>query len=117
MSFFIVTILNMAVLSTDHKNVDSVNIVSFIKPAYAQDPSDNSSDLGTPSDDPLADLGLSDNSTNATSVPDSTISNPSPSNQVGGATVPEFGSIAPIILVISLVSIVAISARTKLGFN
>ncbi len=112
MSLFIVTISNLTVLSTDYKNTDSMVAFSVIKSAYAQStPSDNSTDLGVPSDDPLSDLGLSDNSTNSTSQTTS-IQNPPP-----GATTPEFGNLAPIILVISIVSILVISTRNRLGFH
>ena len=126
MSIFTLTISNFAVLSDDYKNNDSKFIFSFMKPVYAQSaPSDNSTDLGPPSDNPLADLGLS-NSTNSTSVTNpATVSNSttsvansgSPQNQTSGATTPEFGNIASIILLISIVSIVVISARNRLGFN
>ena len=82
-----------------------------VNTAYAQSDT-NSSDLGVPMDDPAADLGLSqDNSTNTTS---GTSTNPS---QASTVTTPEFGSMTPIILVISIVSIVILSARTRLGFS
>ena len=86
--------------------------------AFAQT-SDNSSDLGVPTDNPAADLGL-DNSTNsssptaATGPASGTATN---SSQTSTVTTPEFGSMVPIILVISVMSIVVLSARTRLGIN
>ena len=82
-----------------------------VNTVYAQTDT-NSSDLGVPLDDPAADLGLSqDNSTNTTS---GTSTN---SSQTSTVTTPEFGGIAPIILMISVISIVILTARTRLGFS
>ena len=79
--------------------------------------SDNSSDLGVPTDNPASDLGL-DNSTNSSSgsTPTSSASG-TVTSSTPAVTTPEFGSIAPIILVIAVISIVIISARTRLGFG
>ncbi len=135
MSLLIIAFSNLTILSIDDKNTDSMIIFFLMKPAYAQNSSSvNSTDLGVPSDNPMADLGLSNNSTNSTTVlnPTTTVVNPtttvsntttstanttSSQNQVSGATTPEFGSIAPFILILSIVSIVVISARNRLRFN
>ena len=87
-----------------------------MKLAYGQT-SDNSSDLGVPTDNPAADLGL-DNSTNSSSgsTPAGSASG-TVTSSTPAVTTPEFGSIAPIILVIAVISIVIISARTRLGFG
>lgn len=77
-------------------------------------PSDNSTDLGLTPTDPSADLGLpSDNTTS--SVGDNTTSSPT-SNLASNAAVPEFGPLASIVLVFSVLSILVFSAKTKLKF-
>ena len=109
MSFLVVTSANLLILSISDKSINP-NIVEtffFMKSAYAQSPdlgADNSTDLVIPFDN-STDLGIpQDNST-------------SDQNQTSSATTPEFGSIAPIVLVISIISIVILSLKTKLGFN
>lgn len=88
-----------------------------IKPAFAQ-ASDNSSDLGVPLDNPAADLGL-DNSTNSSSgaSPANSTSGTATSAGQNTVTTPEFGSIAPLVLVISIIGIVIVSARARIGFR
>ncbi len=136
MSILILTVANFAVMG------DGLSLFKF---AYAQTPdpgsdfsdplagdnstdsgmpSDNSTDMGMPSDnstdmgvtptDPSADMGLpSDNTTG--SVGDNTTSSP-PSNLASNAAVPEFGPLASIVLVISVLSVLVFSAKTKLKF-
>ena len=118
MSLFILTISNLTILSGDYKDTDSMAIFSFMTPVYAQSTSpgsDNSTDLGGLGNDPLAGLGLDDNSTNST-TPATAPSTTTNANS-GTNAVPEFGSVAPIILIISIISIVVISSRNRLGFN
>ena len=82
------------------------------KPAFAQT-SSNSSDLGVPTDDPAAGLGLY-NSTN----PSAALENPaSGAGQGTSATVPEFGSVAPVVLAVAAMAIVVASSRSRLGFR
>lgn len=84
------------------------NAFGTIKSAFAQNAS-NSSDLSGVLPDNTTDFGIpGDNTTtnaaNNTSQPQTS------------SAVPEFGSIAPIILAISAISIIAFSARTRLRF-
>ncbi|MGI0061502.1 MAG: PEFG-CTERM sorting domain-containing protein [Nitrosotalea sp.] len=112
MSLLIVTVSNLTILANDNKNANVMESFSFMKTAYAQNAnttSDDYSGLGISQDNPLASVGLSYNSTNSTVT--------SGTNSASGAAVPEFGSIAPIVLVVAIISIVMISARTKLRFN
>lgn len=83
--------------------------ISFMKIAYAQsaNSTDDYSGLGISSDNPMTTVGLTHNSTNSTSG----------TNTTSSATTPEFGSIVPIVLAVSIISIILISARTKLRFN
>jgi hypothetical protein len=76
--------------------------------------SDNSTDLGATPIDPAANLGLpSDNTTS--SVGDNTSSSTT-STPTYNAAVPEFGPLASIVLVFSVLSILVFSAKTKLKF-
>ena len=87
-------------------------------------PSDNSTDLGMPSDnsttsdlaptDPSADLGMPND--NTTSIAGDNTTSSSTSNLTSNAAVPEFGPLASIVLVISVLSILVFSAKTKLKF-
>ena len=128
--YFVIVLTSILVITTagliSSNGLQSTGNIefTFVKNAFAQSASgaDNSSDIGISTNDPLAGLGL-DNSTNSTSstnttMPSTSMSNSSMSqNQMQSATTPEFGSIAPIILVVSIISIVVISARNRLGFN
>lgn len=110
MSLFIVTISSLTILTSDNKNTDAMESFSFIKTAYAQNAntSDDYSGLGLSSDNPMTTVGLT-NSTNSTAT--------SGANLTSSATTPEFGSIVPVVLAVSIISIIMISARTKLRFN
>jgi predicted secreted protein with PEFG-CTERM motif len=82
-------------------------------------PGDNSTDLGGPSGNP-GDLGsLGDNPTDLGLTPGGNLTGnmPSVQNSTGSATTPEFGSIALAVLVLSILSIIIISARTRLRFS
>ncbi|HJW19379.1 MAG TPA: PEFG-CTERM sorting domain-containing protein, partial [Candidatus Nitrosotalea sp.] len=109
MSLLVVTISNLTISSSDNKNADVMDSFSFMKTAYAQsaNSADDYSGLGISSDNPMATVGLTHNSTNSTSG----------ANPTSSATTPEFGSIVPIVLAVSIISIILISARTKLRFN
>ncbi|MDE1812628.1 MAG: PEFG-CTERM sorting domain-containing protein [Thaumarchaeota archaeon] len=109
LSLFIITISSLTILASDNKNTNAMESFSFIKTAYAQNAntSDDYSGLGLSSDNPMSTVGLT-NSTNSTTFG---------TNSTSGATIPEFGSIVPIVLAVSIVSIIMISARTKLRFN
>jgi predicted secreted protein with PEFG-CTERM motif len=87
-------------------------------------PDDNSTNMATAPSDPYADLGTipSDNSTDLSPTDNltSTETTPStmlPQNSTSGVATPEFGPIASAVLVLSLVSIIIISARTRLKFS
>lgn len=74
--------------------------IELVKNAFAQNAS-NSSDLAGVLPDNSTDFGIpGDNTTNST--------------QGQTTTVPEFGNVAPIILVISVISTIMLSARTRL---
>ena len=99
MTLFLTSVLILSVTSLILLSNNSVSSF-FSSDAYAQTPpdlggfpSDNSTDLG-------GGLGglPSDNSTS-------------------GATTPEFGPVASIILVLAIVSVIMISARTRLKFS
>lgn len=108
----VVTISNLTILTSENKSTNVTESFSFIKTVYAQNAntgSDNTTGLGLSQDNPMATVGLSDNSTNSTTT--------STTNPTSGATVPEFGSTASIVLVVSIMSIVMISARAKLRLN
>ena len=109
MSVFIVTISSLTILTSDNKNTNAMESFSFIKTAYAQNAntSDDYSGLELSSDNPMSTVGLT-NSTNSTTFG---------TNSTSNATIPEFGSIVPIVLVVSIISLIVISARTKLRFN
>ncbi len=110
MSLFIVIISSLIILASDNKSINVMASFSFIKIAYAQsaNTSDDYSGLGLSSDNPMSTVGLT-NSTNSTTT--------SGTNSTSSATTPEFGSIVPIVLAVSIISIIMISARTKLRFN
>lgn len=136
LSILILTVANFAILNDDS---------SLFKFAYAQTPdpgaspddplagdnstnsgmpsdnftdpsmsSDNSTDLGMMPPDPSADLGLPTD--NTTSIADNTTSSSPPSNPTSNAAVPEFGPLASIVLIVSVLSILVFSAKTKLKF-
>ncbi len=110
LSLLVVTVSNLTILTSDDKN-NTMKSFSFIKTAYAQNAntSDDSAGLGISSDNPLASVGLSDNSTNSTVA--------SGTNLTSSVTTPEFGSLVPVILAVSIISIILISARTKLRLD
>jgi len=128
-SILIVTATGL-VFSSDENNSANSAESNFIKNAFAQSASDNSSDLSSVLPDNSTDFSIPDDNA-TTSSPSSgtvTLSNmtqsgpsgqnmqsmPSGQTQVPGATTPEFGSIVPIILVISIISVVIVSAKAKL---
>ncbi|MGI0007218.1 MAG: PEFG-CTERM sorting domain-containing protein [Nitrosotalea sp.] len=108
MYILVVTISNLTISSSDNKNTNVMDSFSFMKTVYAQsaNSADDYSGLGISSDNPMATVGLTHNSTNSTSG-----TNPT------SATTPEFGSIVPIVLAVSIISIILISARTKLRLD
>lgn len=110
LSLLVATISNLTILASDNKNTNVIESFSFMKTAYAQNANsaDDYSGLGLSSDNPMSTVGLT-NDTNSTTA--------SGTNSTSGATVPEFESIVPIILAVSIISIIAISARAKLRFN
>ncbi|HZS73775.1 MAG TPA: PEFG-CTERM sorting domain-containing protein [Candidatus Nitrosotalea sp.] len=98
-------------LAGDNSTNSGVPSDNFTDPGM---PSDNSTDLGLTPSDPSADLGMpTDNTTS--SVGDNTASS-SASNLASNAAVPEFGPLASIVLVISVLSILVFSVKTKLKF-
>jgi hypothetical protein len=77
-------------------------------------PSDNSTDMSSAPIDPSAGLGMpADNSTDISSADNMTSTT---SNSASNATVPEFGPLASIVLVFSVLSILVFSAKAKLKF-
>ncbi|MGI0092514.1 MAG: hypothetical protein ACREA8_00260 [Nitrosotalea sp.] len=110
MSLFIVTVSSLTILASDNKSTNVTGSFSFIKMAYAQNAntSDDYSGLGISSDNPMATVGLT-NSTNSTTTLGT--------NPTSSATTPEFENIVPIVLAVSIISIIVMSARTKLRFN
>lgn len=78
-------------------------------------PSDNSTDLGIAPIDPSADLGLPTDNT-MSNVGDNLTSSSTTSNLASNTAVPEFGPLASIVLVLSVLSILVFSAKTKLKF-
>ena len=128
-SILIVTATGL-VFSSDYNSSANNMEFNFIKNAFAQSANDNSSDLSSVLPDNSTDFSIPDDNA-TTSSPSSgtvTLSNmtqsgpsgqnmqsmPSGQTQVPGATTPEFGSIVPIILVISIISVVIVSAKAKL---
>ncbi|GEM_PF-5523490 len=108
-SLLVVTISSLTILSSDNKNTSVMESFSFMKAAYAQsaNSADDYSGLGISSDNPMATVGLTHNSTNSTSG----------TNSASSTAIPEFGNLVPIMLVVSIISIILISAKTKLRFN
>jgi predicted secreted protein with PEFG-CTERM motif len=137
------TLFLVAILTLTSTNLAFPNITTLFPSlsiaAYAQTPRGfggnqlpNSTDLGLPSDNSTGLGSLSDNSTDLSALsPDnstdlgaaladnsSSLTNtPQTSPTSGGATVPEFGPISLVVLVISIMSIIVISARTRLRFS
>lgn len=80
-------------------------------------PNDNSTDLGSASIDPSADLGMPTDNIMGTGVGDNlTGTSTQSSNLTSNTAVPEFGPLASIVLVFSVLSILVFSAKTKLKF-
>jgi len=100
-------VLTITSFSSSDGIYDASNMgLVFMKTAFAQNTSagnNNSTDL---------DSLLKDNSTNFTLPTDNTTN-----SSTFSITTPEFENIVPIVLVISIISIVIISARTRLRFN
>ena len=102
-SVLVITVAGL-ISSVDSKSFDNIG---FVKSAFAQNAS-NSSDLNGVLPNNSTDFGIpGDNTTNSSSMSGANTSQTS-------STVPEFGNVAPIILVIAVISIVAISAKTRL---
>jgi predicted secreted protein with PEFG-CTERM motif len=131
-SFLVIAITNLPSLASNDKTFDADNIgVSFMKTAFAQSPTasnNNSTDLDSLLQDNSTNLGESTNNStnpstssadNSTNLSASSTENMTQNtqNQTSSATTPEFGNFVPIVLVISIISIVIISARTRLRFN
>jgi predicted secreted protein with PEFG-CTERM motif len=120
---FIAFILILGAVSLIPINDNHAPLLSLTGIAMAQTPdlgtSDNSTDdLGSLPTDNSTDLNslLEDNSTTVGSSSTGSTSEGTPQSSTSGTTVPEFGSIASMILVISIISIIIISARTRLKF-
>ena len=123
---FILILSAVSFISMSDKHVSPLSLTGIAMAQY-QDLGtlDNSTDdLGSLPTDNSTDLDslLVDNSTvlglNSTGNPTSggSTSGGTSQSSTSGTTVPEFGSIASMILVLSIISIIIISARTRLKF-
>lgn len=135
------TLFLVAILALTSTNLIFQNLSTYLPPflitAYAQTPRSpganlpNPADLGLPSDNSTGIGSLSDNSTDLSALsPDnstdlgaalgdnsSNLTNTPQTSPTSGATVPEFGPISLAVLVISIMSIIVISARTRLRLS
>ncbi|MFZ0184417.1 MAG: PEFG-CTERM sorting domain-containing protein [Nitrosotalea sp.] len=108
----------------------STSIPFVTIPAYAQQTPGtslpNPADLGLPADNSSSSSASSDNSTDLNALSPSTAdlgavstnsTNPAYTQTTQSATVPEFGPVSLAVLVVSVMSIIIVSARTRLRFS
>jgi predicted secreted protein with PEFG-CTERM motif len=124
MTLFLTSVLILTIANFIFAN-DKFASPLHIDIAYAQSPPDfgGTSDLGAPTDN-STDLGgtsnaPSDNSTDLGLVPEGNLTGnvSSAQNSTVSTATPEFGSTALAVLVLSIVSIIIISTRTRLRFS
>ncbi|WP_101477922.1 PEFG-CTERM sorting domain-containing protein [Candidatus Nitrosotalea bavarica] len=137
-TLFLITLLTLTFTNLAFPNI-STSFSSLSNAAYAQTPRSfganqlpNSTDLGLPSDNSTSSGAPSDNATDLSALsPDnstdlgaalgnnstSLTNTPQTASPTSSATTPEFGPISLAVLVISIMSIIIISSRTRLRFS